>query len=205
MKNFLFSASAMLLTGALVLGCAKQQSAPAPVTPPTPVAVTPVTIPAPQPVVEEAPAVTADEAQTEAPPSLDVSGTNWQLTLPEAGWAQKTVPGAPALLLLNDEKKNFTVMVSEATDATLAQILAKSKKVYAKNGAKIVSIKQVKNNGITFTYVALTGTDTVGGKVNVFAWFTVKDGISYRLTCGGDPETDQKAVCTSIFNTLKIN
>lgn len=201
MNKFLLSA--VLMVSVLAGACgSSNQTSPQPQKPVVVTAAPVVDASAPPPIAEEA--VPVDPVPE--PESLNFTIAGAELTLPESGWNRLSPPAAPDfVVLVNGEKKNRIMFSATDTDKKLPlEVLAETK--HAREvGFKVVSSKSVKNNGTTFTLVVLQ-QKVSDRTIDIQSWLTIKGSTLYVFRCGGVKEAaNQNAICTSIFNTIKIN
>lgn len=197
MKNILLPA---LLCLALIPACAKKRTS---VVTPAPAPVASVNPPAPPPAPE--PSEEADAGAPEAE-SLTIVMDNCEFTLPEVGWEKVSPDGLTAIVsLINPDKKNRIMVTSAPVSKKQAELVLQETRGAKEAGFTIISTKTVKSNGINFTLLALQ-KKAEDDTIQVWSWIGVKNGTLYGLRCGGlKSASDQNAICSSVFKSLKLN
>ncbi len=130
-----------------------------------------------------------------------VSGSGWSFDLPSQDWSVQSsdLPDG-AVVLVNDKLKNIVVCLREDFNGATQDYALLSLRGLKQSGATLVSTSQVNINGTTFTLI-----ESVKNTVRAFVWVAVKNKSGYGFSCGGDDTANtQKALCTGISNTLKI-
>lgn len=167
----------------------------------------------PPPSSPDATPSTTASATPSAPPSASVtpptppasnkfSLSSLEFTLPSDGWKQAPLDAsADTLVLLNPEKKNLIVVVTEKYDGKYQDYVILALRGIRGAGATIVSAKQVEINGHKFVLV-----ESNKSNVKVWMWVTLLNGQGYGLSCGGPSVDDsQKDLCAGVANTINLH
>lgn len=144
-----------------------------------------------------------DAGSTDSEPLYNqvYSGDGWELVAPP-DWKKTSANQEidPEILLVNAEKRNVILVLAEETPLKINDYAANAVKELKSTGAKLNSNKQIKLNG--YAFVAL---DTSREDMRMFFWITVRNGVGYTLSCGGQGnESWQQDICYSIAAAFRI-
>lgn len=125
-----------------------------------------------------------------------------EFTLPSDGWKQAPLDASnDTLVLLNAEKKNLIVVVTEKYDGKYQDYVLLALRGIRGAGATVVSAKQVEINGHKFVLV-----ESNKSNVKVWMWVTLLNGQGYGFSCGGPSVDDsQKDLCAEVANTINLH
>lgn len=138
---------------------------------------------------------------TPVPTTVKVSQDGWEFTLPSSGWDAMESPPAHSVALLNKDRKNIIVMVSEPFPGKYEEYVLMALRGVRAAGATITSAKQVEVNGGKFVLI-----ESSKNGMRVWMWVTLIKGQGYGFSCGGAASDDsQHDLCFGVADTLKIN
>jgi hypothetical protein len=135
------------------------------------------------------------------PATVTIAKDNWSFTLPGSGWAATEGKTALSTVLVNKEKHNMIVMISEKTESPAEEYVMAALGGIRASGATLIAVKQVTLRNLQFVLF-----ESAKDNVRVWTWVTVAGSQGYGFSCGGPAAEDsQRELCASIANTLKIN
>lgn len=160
-------------------------------------------LPEPQPVeagVTPAPAPPVTPPPPPAPTTKEVSLGGLSVTLPNTSYNEMTNAPPNAKAFMSTSPKSLVVLIEEPFEGSFDEYAIVAILGARRSGATVHSAKQVTVNGTNFVLV-----ESSKDSITIWMWVTTKDGRGFGLSCGGPDEATQRALCTSIINTVKVN